>query len=761
MPSASLIASVPDHSIRISCDRGGTFLDCWASWKVEGEKERKEKVFKLLSSDPSNYEDAPTEACRRVLEYVTGNPYPRGVKLPTEKIEYIRLSTTVATNALLERKGARHAFVVTKGFRDLLRIGNQSRPDIFALNIQRPEVLFDEVLEIDERVTIAGYTSNPRFAEEAVKFDESGNVTSGHAGEIVQGVSGEAVEILRKPDPSKIRTDLQALFDRGLRCLAICLAHSYTFPQHEQIVADIAQEIGFTQISVSSALSPQIKMVPRGTSATADAYLSPVLKEYIKGFFKGFGDDLKNGESGARVEFMTSEGTLVEVENFSGLRSVISGPAGGVVGCAKTSWDEERKIPVIGFDMGGTSTDCSRFAGAFETVYESTTAGVSLFSPSIDVNTVAAGGGSLLTFRNGLFEAGPHSAGSHPGPVCYRKGGSLAVTDANLVLGRLLPEHFPKIFGKTEDQPLDRDASIAAFGELRKEINAYNVSHGTGKQLSLDEIAIGFIKVANEVMARPIRSLTEARGFRTSNHLLGAFGGAGGQHACELARNLGISKIIIHKYSSILSAYGMALSNRAYEQQEPCAMEYNESTRSTIMSRIERLSAKVKAELQQQGFEDNLIEIEPYLNMRYDGSDTSLMTLAPSDGSFDYHTAFETAYREEFGFLLDTKAIMVDDVRIRGIGKSHEGLGESTLAEADRLSFKPVDVDAKREGKLASIYFESTGRSDVPIFLLDKLEPSELVRGPCALLDGTQSIILTPDAVAKICSRAVYIELDQ
>ncbi|GAA5835484.1 hypothetical protein JCM3766R1_006429 [Sporobolomyces carnicolor] len=760
MPSATVLAAVPDHSIRISCDRGGTFLDCWCSWKVEGEKSRREKVFKLLSSDPSNYQDAPTEACRRVLEHVTGKSYPRGVKLPTEKIEYIRLSTTVATNALLERKGARHAFIVTKGFRDLLRIGNQSRPDIFALNIVRPEVLFDEVLEVDERVTIVGYTHNPRFAEEAVKFDESGKVISDHEGEIVQGISGEAVEILRKPDAAKIRVDLQELYDRGLRCIAICFAHSYTFPQHEQLVADLAHEIGFTQISVSSHLSPQIKMVPRGTSATADAYLSPVLKEYINGFFKGFEDELKAGSSGARVEFMTSEGTLVEVENFSGLRSVISGPAGGVVGCAKTSWDEERKIPVIGLDMGGTSTDCSRYAGQFETVYESTTAGVSLFSPSIDVNTVAAGGGSLLTFRNGLFEAGPHSAGSHPGPVCYRKGGSLAVTDANLVLGRVLPDHFPKIFGKTEDQPLDRDASVAAFEALRKEINAYNVSHGTGKELSLDEVAIGFIKVANEVMARPIRSLTEARGFRTGSHLLSAFGGAGGQHACELAKNLGISKIIIHQYSSILSAYGMALSNRAYEQQEPCAMEYNDSTRSSIMSRIERLSAKVKAELQHQGFEDDLIEIEPYLNMRYDGSDTSLMTLAPSDGSFDYHSAFETAYRNEFGFLLDSKAIMVDDVRVRGIGKSHEGLGESTLSEADRFEFVAVDVDHKREPKYASMYFESTGRSDVPIFLLDKLAPGELVHGPAALLDGTQSIILTPDAVAKVCSRAVYIELE-
>jgi 5-oxoprolinase (ATP-hydrolysing) len=334
---------------------------------------------------------------------------------------------------------------------------------------------------------------------------------------------------------------------------------------------------------------------------------------------------------------MTSEGTLVDVTHFSGLRSILSGPAGGVVGYSVTSWDEKEpgNRPVCGYDMGGTSTDVSRFDGHFEKTYETTTAGVSIQCPQLDINTVAAGGGSCLTFRNGLFRTGPESAGAHPGPTCYRKGGPLAVTDANLVLGRLFPQYFPQIFGPTEDQPLSRDDSVKAFETLRSEINAYNLEHGNGKEMSLDEVAYGFIKVANETMARPVRALTEARGLSTSKHILAAFGGAGGQHgafllslafsrvdsdeispACELARTLGIDTVLIHRYSSILSAYGMALSNRAFEKQEPCAAEYNDANKPALMERIERLRTQVVDELRRQGFAANRIDVECYLNMR-------------------------------------------------------------------------------------------------------------------------------------------------
>ncbi|PRQ72198.1 5-oxoprolinase [Rhodotorula toruloides] len=760
MPSILPAYSLPDHSVQVSTDRGGTFTDVHASWPQENG-ERKEIIFKLLSVDPSHYADAPTEACRRVLELATGTKIPRGVKLETNKFDYIRLSTTVATNALLERKGAPHVFVTTKGFRDLLRIGNQSRPNIFALNVRRAEVLYESVLEVDERVTLHGYTYDPDFEENAPKFDEAGKLISDHKGEFVRGISGEAVQILRKPDLAKVRSDLQAIYDRDVRSVAICFVHSFTFPDHENLVADICRDIGFPQISVSSALSPQIKAVPRATSASVDAYLNPVLKDYLRGFFKNFESSLADGTSGARVEFMTSEGTLVDVAHFSGLRSILSGPAGGVVGYSLTSWDEKESgnRPICGYDMGGTSTDVSRFDGRFEKTYETTTAGVSIQCPQLDINTVAAGGGSCLTFRNGLFRTGPESAGAHPGPACYRKGGPLAITDANLVLGRLFPQYFPHIFGPSEDQPLSREDSVKAFEELMREINAYNVKHGDGKVMTLDEVAYGFIKVANETMARPVRALTEAKGLSTSKHILAAFGGAGGQHACELARTLGISTILIHRYSSILSAYGMALSNRAFEKQEPCAAEYNDANKPALLDRIERLRTQVVEELRRQGFAEHRIDVECYLNMRYDGSDTSLMTLAPADGSFDYQSAFEAMYRAEFGFLIEGKAVMVDDVRVRGIGRTFDSLGESVHAEVRKTTFSSAGVDAKAEKSRTSMYFEQTGRVDVPVYLLDNLATGDLVEGPSAIVDGTATLILDPGASAKICSRHVYITL--
>ena len=444
-------------------------------------------VLKIsVSQDPGNYVDAPTEGIRRVLEIVTGQKIARGTILQTDKIgayfictrlghslylelDYIRLSTTVATNALLERKGHKHALLITKGFKDLLLIGNQSRPKIFELNIRRSPPLYSKVIEIDERATLVGYTSDPNAEDHSIHFDEHGKIVRGYRGkgwdevgdaegpgEIVRGLSGEAVRIIKKPgaifgvlfcqctkpspltDVDAVRSDLQKLYDEGYRSLAIVLVHSYTFPEHERLVGKLAREVGFTHVSESSQLLPMIKMVPRGVSATADAYLTPILREYLDGFFNGFDEKLRDGTlRSPRVEFMGSDGGLVDVLNFSGLKSILSGPAGGVVGYALTSWDAEKKVPIIGFvyhnsflfcpiltwprlDVGGTSTDVSRFDGRYEVVYETTTAGVTIQSPQLDINTVAAGGGSCLTFRNGLFLAGPESAGAEPGPVCYR-----------------------------------------------------------------------------------------------------------------------------------------------------------------------------------------------------------------------------------------------------------------------------------------------------------------------------------------------------
>jgi 5-oxoprolinase (ATP-hydrolysing) len=451
------------------------------------------------------------------------------------------LSTTVATNALLERKGHKHALIITKGFKDLLLIGNQSRPRIFDLNIRRSPPLYSTVIEVDERVTLVGYTSDPHAEENAVQFDNDGKIKRGYRGdgwdghgnaegpgEIVRGLSGEAVRILKKPNLDTVEHDLEKLYADGYRSLAIVFAHSYTFPDHERIVGSLARSLGFTQVSESSQLLPMIKMVPRGVSSTADAYLTPILRQYLDGFFGGFDEKLRDGRvTTPRVEFMGSDGGLLDLDNFSGLKSILSGPAGGVVGYALTSWDEKQRQPIIGYavqinlyiaptslrvfnrlDVGGTSTDVSRFDGRYEVVYETTTAGVTIQSPQLDINTVAAGGGSCLTFRNGLFLAGPESAGAEPGPACYRsvisriiyccggfdadsdiyrKDGPLAVTDANLLLGRLIPDYFPKIFGKSEKEPLDVKASRVAFEKVAVEIN----KHSHGQKLELDEIVYG------------------------------------------------------------------------------------------------------------------------------------------------------------------------------------------------------------------------------------------------------------------------------
>lgn len=770
--------AVPDRSIRICADRGGTFCDVHASYPdPENPKERKELVVKLLSQDPANYADAPTEGIRRVLEIVTGEKIPRGTTLDTSKIDYIRLSTTVATNALLERKGEKHALLITKGFKDLLLIGNQSRPKIFDLNIRRPPPLYSTVVEVDERVTLVGYTSDPKSEEHKVLFDSDGKVARGYRGkgwdgegeaegpgEVVQGISGEAVRILQKPVESSVREDLKKLYDSGYRSLAVVLAHSYTFPDHEILLGKIASDIGFTQVSLSSQLLPMIKMVPRGVSSTADAYLTPILRAYLDGFFKGFDEKLRDGKlRSPRVEFMGSDGGLVDADRFSGLKSILSGPAGGVVGYALTSWDEKVKTPVIGLDVGGTSTDVSRFDGRYEVVYETTTAGVTIQSPQLDINTVAAGGGSRLFFRNGLFMAGPESAGAEPGPACYRKGGPLAVTDANLMLGRLLPDYFPKIFGKSEREPLDVDASRVAFEEIAGEINK---GLGSERQLDLDEIIYGFIKVANETMARPIRALTEARGYATSRHILASFGGAGGQHACEIAQLLGIKTILIHRYSSILSAYGLALADRAYELQEPSSTFYTPNNAPTLISRLDALTSSVRAELSKQGFEPDRIKIERMLNMRFDGTDTALMVLpdaslgeAGGEGvAEDFEAAFKRVYKSEFGFLLDTKSVVVDDVKVRGIGKTFDSLGPSVFEEMKEL--RTQAVDRARASSVCSTYFDKVGRvRDTPVFELPRLEVGDRVEGPAMIIDDTQTIVVVPGAKVVVARKHLVVTL--
>ncbi|CAI7573519.1 unnamed protein product [Penicillium bialowiezense] len=758
------------RGISIAIDRGGTFTDCVGnpgSGRLEDDI-----VIKLLSEDPTNYKDAPLEGIRRILSRFTGREIPRGEPIDTSLIESIRMGTTVATNALLERKGEKVALVVSKGFKDCLHIGNQSRPRIFDLAIKRPDVLYEEVVEVDERVTLEDYAEDPAKVLTATVPREQ----ISPAADVVRGLSSEAVRILKRPSESEVRSQLQEIHNRGFRSIAVCLMHGYTFPDHEALVGRLANEIGFHHVSLSHQLMPMIKLVPRTTSACADAYLTPAIKKYISGFQSGFEGGLgsesvkqQTGAKGARCEFMQSDGGLVDVDQFSGLRAILSGPAGGVVGYALTSYDPVSKIPVIGFDMGGTSTDVSRYgSGRYEHVFETTTAGVTIQSPQLDINTVAAGGGSRLFYRNGLFVVGPESAGAHPGPACYRKGGPLTVTDANLFLGRLVPDFFPRIFGPDEKQGLDQHASQALFEELTKEINDELAKGGQSREMTPDEVAFGFIKVANETMTRPIRSLTEAKGHDTSKHRLATFGGAGGQHAVAIAESLGIQKILIHRYSSVLSAYGMALADVVDENQEPESKTWSEDkegVRDVLASRMETLKERSMRRLQAQGFDDEAIVFEEYLNMRYRGTESALMILKPTEedaallfegDEWAFGKAFERQHEQEFGFTLPNRDIVVDDVRVRGIGKGFK-ISEKTVDQQIQES-NPSDVQTGQEYRRAQVYFEG-GRRETPIYRLGDLSIDDRLKGPAILADDTQTIVVTPGASALLTKTHVVISI--
>jgi 5-oxoprolinase (ATP-hydrolysing) len=743
------------RGVRIAIDRGGTFTDC------VGNHNGKDIVIKLLSEDPANYSDAPLEGIRRIMAHFLGTDIPRGQALDTSRIDSIRMGTTVATNALLERKGEKIALVVTKGFGDCLVIGNQSRPRIFDLAIRKPEVLYSSVVEVDERVTLEDYAEDPERNVTKVDVKVGGSAEAKTA-ELVMGLSGEAVRVLQRPDRETVRGQLQQVFDSGIRSIAVCLMHAYTFPDHEALVGEVAREIGFQHISLSHELMPMIKLVSRATSVCADAYLTPAIKRYIAGFQQGFEGGLgtksvksEKGDRGARCEFMQSDGGLVDVDRFTGLRAILSGPAGGVVGYAITSYDDKTKIPVIGFDMGGTSTDVSRYGeGRYDHTFETTTAGVTIQSPQLDINTVAAGGGSMLFFRNGLFVVGPESAGAHPGPACYRKGGPATVTDANLFLGRLLPEFFPKIFGKNEDEGLDPEASRKVLQELADQIH-----RETGKKMDIDEVAYGFLTVANETMTRPIRSITEAKGHDTSKHRLATFGGAGGQHAVAIAESLGIKQILIHRYSSVLSAYGMALADVVDERQEPDSTVWSDKAEvmDQLRKKVEGLKAKSSEALQDQGFEDSEIVFEEYLNMRYRGTESALMIIKPED-NWDFGTAFVKHHRYEFGFTLDDRDIIVDDVRVRGIGKSFRYDEKSVDEQLKTVSRNDVSVDKNHSE--AKVYFEG-GRAGTPIYKLSDLSVGTVVKGPAMLADGTQTIVVTPNATALVLETHVVVDIPE
>ncbi|KAL6125608.1 hypothetical protein ACLB2K_073664 [Fragaria x ananassa] len=708
------MGSADANKLRFCIDRGGTFTDVYA--QVPGQPDG--RVLKLLSVDPSNYDDAPVEGIRRILEEFTGQKISRCSKLPTDKIEWIRMGTTVATNALLERKGESIALCVTRGFRNLLQIGNQARPNIFDLTVSKPSNLYEEVIEVDERVELVHDTKDSRSAS------------------LVKGVSGEMVKVVKPLDVEMLKPLLKGLLEKGISCLAVVLMHSYTYPQHEIAVERLAASMGFKHVSLSSALTPMVRAVPRGLTASVDAYLTPVIKEYLSGFISKFDEGLGK----VNVLFMQSDGGLAPESRFSGHKAVLSGPAGGVVGYSQTLFGLETEKPLIGFDMGGTSTDVSRYAGTYEQVLETQIAGAIIQAPQLDINTVAAGGGSKLKFQFGAFRVGPESVGAHPGPVCYRKGGELAVTDANLVLGYVIPDYFPSIFGSNEDQPLDFEETRKEFENLAEQINSYRKSQDPfAKDMTVEDIALGFLNVANETMCRPIRQLTEMKGHETKDHALACFGGAGPQHACAIARSLGMKEVLIHRFCGILSAYGMGLADVVEEVQEPYSAIYCLGSVQEASHREAALLSQVKQKLQEQGFRDENIKTETYLNLRYEGTDTSIMVKKRQDGDCKYDLDFVELFQQEYGFKLLNRNILVSDVRVRGVGVTNI---------LKPLALESASSSPKVEGNY-KVYFEY-GWQETPLYKLENLGYGNVMQGPAIIMNGNSTVIVEPRCKAMI-----------
>jgi 5-oxoprolinase (ATP-hydrolysing) len=740
--------SPPYPRVRVAIDRGGTFTDVYATVTHNANISPDVHVLKLLSVDPRAYADAPTEGIRRVLRLAGVPDSNADSAVPTAHLEEIRMGTTVATNALLERDGCPTGLVATAGLRDVLRIGTQARPDIFDLSVAKPTPLYRAVVEADERVIVVHSDKNP-------------------------GVTSMRVE--KELDLEALRAQLKVLRDRGIVSLAVALMHSYAAPQHEEMVAEEARSLGFDHVSISSALTPMVKIVPRAFTAVVDAYLSPKIRDYIVSFRSRFEDDLRS----VRVQFMRSDGGLCSMDDFSGYLAILSGPAGGVVGYAKTAYafslhkhqlgSSLSPQAVIGFDMGGTSTDVSRYAGHLEHVFETQTAGVTIQAPQLDITTVAAGGGSRLFFRSGMFVVGPSSAGSDPGPVCYRKGGFLAVTDANVLLGRVVPELFPRIFGKNADEVLSVDATRAAFMDLTASINDQIANEGVS--MTPEQVALGFINVANESMGRPIRAITEARGYETRDHILACFGGAGGQHACAVARSLGIKTVYVHRYSGILSAYGIAIADSVSEAQKPLGLRYFDGIRDAS-TMLDELSSKAVTDLLDRGFHQDQIVVEKYLNLRYDGTDFAMMVTARDsasdvqDGVHDFASAFVDTYHREHGFTIPGRPIWIDDVRVRALGSSATAKDhlEGGYWQEDRGGDIDCTVPAIME---TQCYFEETGFTSTPVTRLVDMASAQkprvrvCVSGPAIVIDKDATIVVEPGCVAHLTTEGdVVIDIN-
>ena len=552
----------------------------------------------------------------------------------------MKMGTTVATDALLERQGERTLLAITRGFADALRIGTQARPKIFARQILLPEMLYERVIEIDERVTAEG-------------------------------------EILRPVDRDAARKELTAAYRSGIRAIAIVLLHGYRHTQHEREVAALAREIGFTQISVSHEVAPVMRLVPRGDTTVVDAYLSPILRRYV--------DQVAEALGPTRIFFMQSSGGLTEAKLFQGKDSILSGPAGGVVGAVAVGRIAgfER---LIGFDMGGTSTDVTHYDGEYERAFETEVAGVRMRAPMLRIHTVAAGGGSILGFDGARFRVGPHSAGADPGPTCYRRGGPLTVTDCNVMVGKLQPDFFPAIFGPDQNQPLDGESVRKDFAALAQQISA-----ATATARSPEQVADGFLTIAVQNMANAIKHISVQRGYDVTRYTLCCFGGAGGQHACLVADALGITRILIHPLAGVLSAYGMGLADIRAIREEAVEAVLEDATVADLTNRLERLSATAIEEVKSQAVDPSRITVLRRAALKYQGTDSPLWV--PFADVLHMQADFAEQYRQRYGFSVPGKALIVELIAAEAVGAG-EPICEQEHAAGRRK--KPLQPAAER-----------------------------------------------------------------
>ena len=651
-------------------DRGGTFTDVVGK-RPDGALE----THKLLSENPEQYKDAAVAGIRHLLGLKAGQP------VTPAQVECVKMGTTVATNALLERKGEPTLLVTTRGFRDALRIAYQNRPRLFDRNIVLPELLYSAVVEAQERI----------------------------------GAHGDVVEAL---DEKRLKEHLVTQYGQGLRSVAIVFMHGYRYTEHEKAAKRIAQEVGFTQISTSHETSPMMKYVSRGDTTVVDAYLSPILRRYV--------EQVASEMPGVKLFFMQSSGGLTDAHVFQGKDAILSGPAGGIVGMARTAAIAGHE-KVIGFDMGGTSTDVSHYAGEFEREFETQVAGVRMRAPMMSIHTVAAGGGSILAFDGARFRVGPQSAGANPGPASYRRGGPLAVTDANVMVGKVQPRYFPRVFGVTGNESLDDAVVRDKFAILANQ---------TGR--SAEDVAEGFINIAVQQMANAIKKISVARGYDVTRYTLQCFGGAGGQHACLVADALGMTKVFVHPLAGVLSAYGMGLADQSVIREQAVELKLMPGALPDIAAKLDQLAAAACAELTRQQLASSGIVTHRRVHVRYEGSDSALIVQFGDIAQIQ--TRFEAAYRQRFAFLMESKGLVVEAVSVEAV------IAGDAPAEPLLPTHTLREVPRRESVKM----YSGAAWHDAALVVREDLRPGDVIPGPAIIAEKNATTIVEPGWEASL-----------